>query len=184
MFLQKQSSFLLVVDMQEKLLPTISRKESVIENIKKLVALAKTVDLPVVITEQYPKGLGSTDASLAQAMGNQYAPIEKMTFSCMGAEAFRNRVYQLRLQGRDQILVSGIEAHVCVYQTVIHLLSEGWDVHIAADGVGSREEQNWQWALNLMGQSGALIKPTETVIFEMLKLAGTPQFKAMMPHFK
>jgi nicotinamidase-related amidase len=184
MFLQKDSSVLLVVDMQEKLLPTISRKEDITANIKRLIALAKTMELPIVLTEQYPKGLGKTDSSLAQELGEHYAPIEKMTFSCMGAEAFRKTVYQLRLQGRYQITVSGIEAHVCVYQTVIHLLSEGWDVHIAADGIGSRAEQNWLWALDLMGQSGALIKPTETIMFEMLERAGTPQFKAMMPHFK
>jgi len=148
------------------------------------VALARTHGLPVVLTEQYPKGLGKTVDALVEELGGLYVPVEKMTFSCMGEASFRDRVFDLRREGRDQALVAGIEAHVCVYQTVAHLLGEGWEVHLAADGVGSRRQENHHRALELMSSMGAWVKPTETLVFEMLERAGTPQFKAMMPYIK
>jgi len=184
MFVEKDRAILVVVDVQEKLLPAIYNGDQVVENTRSLVALAKTYDLPLVLTEQYPKGLGKTVAPLVEELGDLYSPVEKMTFSCMGEPLFKSRVFDLRKEGRDQALVAGIEAHVCVYQTVVHLLSEGWEVHLAADGVGSRSQENHQRALELMALMGAWIKPTETLIFEMLVRAGTPQFKAMMPYVK
>ncbi len=184
MFVEKDRGFLLVIDMQDRLLPAIYNAQEVEENIVKLLALAKTYQLPMLLTEQYPKGLGRTVEGLRRELGDLYDPIEKVTFSCMGDDAFRDRIFQLRRAGRDQAVVAGIEAHVCVYQTVIHLLAQGWDVHLAYDGVGSRAQRNHLRALDVMDSAGAWIKPTETIVFEMLEQAGTPQFKAMMPYIK
>lgn len=184
MFVEEDRAVLVIVDVQERLLPAIYNGAQVMENVKSLVALAKNFRLPLVLTEQYPKGLGKTVAPLVEELGDLYSPVEKMTFSCMGEPAFKERVFDWRKEGRDQAIVAGIEAHVCVYQTVAHMLGEGWEVHLAADGVGSRRQDNHQRALELMASMGAWIKPTETLIFEMLVRAGTPQFKAMMAYVK
>ena len=184
MFVQRERGLLVVVDMQERLLPVMYNAQEVEENILKLLALAKTYQWPVLLTEQYPKGLGRTVEGLKKELGDLYSPIEKVSFSCMGSEAFRDRIFQLKRDGRDQVVVTGIEAHVCVYQTVMHLLTQGWEVHLASDGVGSRVQRNHLWALDIMDNAGAWIKPTETIIFEVLEQAGTPQFKAMMPYIK
>ena len=184
MFVDKDRAFLVIVDMQERLLPAIYNGDEVVENVKSLVALARTYQLPLVLTEQYPKGLGKTVEKLVEELGDLYKPIEKVTFSCMGEPSFKSRVFDLRKEGRDQALVTGVEAHVCVYQTVVHLLMEGWEVHLAADSVGSRRQENHLRALDLVGSMGAMVKPAETLIFEMLERAGTSQFKAMMPYIK
>ena len=184
MLVEKDRSILVVVDVQERLLPAIYNARQVVNNARCLVALARTYGLPVILTEQYPKGLGRTDKALVEELGDLYSPVEKMTFSCMGEPAFKEQVFAWRKEGRDQAIVTGIEAHVCVYQTVVHMLGEGWEVHLAADGVGSRVEANHMRALELMSSVGAWIKPTETLVFEMLERAGTPQFKAMMPYVK
>jgi nicotinamidase-related amidase len=184
MFVEKERGLLLVVDMQERLLPAICNTQEVEENIVRLLALAKTYQLPVLLTEQYPKGLGRMVEGLKKELGDLYSPIEKVTFSCMGNNTFRDRIFQLKRDGRDQVVVTGIEAHVCVYQTVMHLLTQGWEVHLASDGVGSRVQRNHLWALDIMDTAGAWIKPTETIVFEVLEQAGTPQFKAMLPYIK
>ncbi len=184
MFVDKDRTLMVVVDVQERLLPAIYNGGEVVENVRALVALARTYNLPLVLTEQYPKGLGKTVAELVKELGDLYQPIEKMTFSCMEESRFKNRMLDLRKEGRDQAVVAGIEAHVCVYQTVVQLLTEGWEVHLAADAVGSRRQENHLRALDLVGSMGALVKPTETLVFEMLERAGTPQFKAMMPYIK
>jgi len=184
MILERQRSLLLAIDMQEKLLPAIYNLQEMIQNVKKLIALTKTFNIPFLITEQYPKGLGKTTDELISELADLYKPIEKLTFSCMGEPSFREKIFEYKTKKVDQIIVCGIEAHVCVYQTVIHLLQEGFDVHVVSDAIGSRTQANHAQALELMSSVGAWIKPTETVIFEMLERAGTAEFKAMMPYLK
>ena len=162
---------LLVVDVQEKLVPAIADHARVVWNVRRLVDGAKILGLPVVGTEQYPKGLGPTVGELADRLG----PLpSKLTFSCGGCpELFE------RLQGRGihKILVCGIEAHVCVQQTVMDLLADGWRVYVAADAVGSRFELDYRTSLQRMDSSGATLTTAEATLFEWCERAGTPEFK-------
>ena len=162
---------LLVVDVQEKLVPAIADHARVVWNVRRLVDGAKILGLPVVGTEQYPKGLGPTVGELTDQLG----PVpSELTFSCGGCpELFE------RLQGRGihKILVCGIEAHVCVQQTVLDLLADGWRVYVAADAVGSRFEVDYRTSLQRMDSSGATLTTAEAALFEWCETAGTPEFK-------
>lgn len=162
---------LLVVDVQEKLLPAIAHGQRVAWNVRRLLDGAALLGLPAVGTEQYPKGLGKTVAQVAERLGP--AP-EKLLFSCCGCqELFEG----LRERGVHKLLVVGIEAHVCVQQTVLDLLSGGWRVYVAVDAVGSRFEIDYQTALRRMESSGATLTTTEAALFEWCEIAGTPGFK-------
>jgi nicotinamidase-related amidase len=162
---------LLVVDVQEKLVPAIAGHQRVVWNVRRLIDGAKLLGLPVVATEQYPKGLGPTVPELAGRIG---AAPSKLTFSCGGCpELFE----ELDGRGIHKILVCGIEAHVCVQQTVLDLLAAGWRVYVAADAVGSRFDLDFQTALRRMDSSGVTLTTTESALFEWCETAGTPQFK-------
>ncbi len=162
---------LLVVDMQEKLLPAIADGRRVIANARRLIDGAKILGLPVVATEQYPKGLGPTVAELAERLGP--AP-SKLTFSCGGCpELFEG----LQARGVHKVLVCGVEAHVCVQQTVLDLLADGWRVYVAVDAVGSRFEIDFRTALSRIDSAGATLTTTEAALFEWCETAGTAEFK-------
>ncbi len=162
---------LLVVDVQEKLVGAIHDGARVVWNVRRLIDGAKILGLPVVGTEQYPKGLGPTVAELAERLG----PVpSKRTFSCGGCpELFEN----LRDRGIHKILVCGMETHVCVQQTVFDLLADGWRVYVAADAVGSRFEVDYRIALGRMDSAGAMLTTAEAALFEWCEAAGTPEFK-------
>lgn len=162
---------LLVVDVQERLVPAIADHRRVVFNTRRLIDGAKILGIPVVATEQYPKGLGPTVPELAERLG----PIpDKLTFSCCGCpEVFQ----KLRDEGIHKILVAGIEAHVCVQQTVLDLLGEGWRVYLAVDAVGSRSPLDRDTALRRMDSSGAVLTTAEAALFEWCQVAGTPLFK-------
>jgi nicotinamidase-related amidase len=164
-------TLLLVVDVQERLAPAIAGHKRVEWNIRRLIDGAKALGLPVLATEQYPKGLGPTVPELAGRLG----PIPaKLTFSCCGCpETLR----QLERRGVHKILVCGIEAHVCVQQTVLDLLSHGWRVYVAADAVGSRRAIDYRVALRRMDSAGATLTTTEAALFEWCEAAGTPEFR-------
>ena len=162
---------LLVVDVQEKLLPAIAEGRRVIWNVGRLIDGAKILGLPVIATEQYPKGLGATVGELAQRLGPASS---KLTFSCGGCpELFDD----LRGRGIYKILVCGTEAHVCVQQTVMDLLADGWRVYLAVDAVGSRFEIDRHTALRRMDSAGATLTTTEAALFEWCEVAGTVEFK-------
>ena len=174
---------LLVVDVQEKLVPAIANHGRVVWNCRRLVDGANLLGLPVVATEQYPRGLGPTVDELAEKLGD--IP-DKTAFSC--GECFE--VFQ-RLRDRNvhKLLVCGIEAHVCVQQTVIDLLADGWHVYIAVDAVGSRFDVDYRTALRRMESSGATLTTTEAALFEWCQTADRPEFKQIsrlvreeMPH--
>jgi nicotinamidase-related amidase len=165
---------LLVVDVQEKLVPAIARNTRVVWNVRRLVDGAKTLGLPVIASEQYPQGLGPTVAELAERLDT---PLVKLAFGCGGCAEIRARLEELRNRGIHKILVCGIEAHVCVAQTVLDLLSDGWRVYVAADAVGSRFEEDHRIALGRMDSSGATVTTTEAALFEWCEVAGTPEFK-------
>ena len=162
---------LLVVDVQERLAAAIPQIARIVWNIGRLIDGAKILGLPVVGTEQYPKGLGPTVSELAGRLG---AVPEKLAFSCGGCpELFEG----LAGRGIHKILICGLEAHVCVQQSVLDLLADGWRVYVAADAVGSRFEEDCRIALGRVDSSGATLTTTEAALFEWCGAAGTPEFK-------
>ena len=171
--LKKETSALLIIDLQEKILPVIHNVEIVIENTIKLIKGFKTLNLPIYFTEQYPKGLGPTSSKILTELQG-YNALQKMSFSCFGAEDLFN---ELRSRKLHQIVVSGVETHVCVQQTVLDLLANDFQVNVAADAVSSRREFDFQIALERMRTLGAEITTTESILFELLEVCGTPEFK-------
>lgn len=169
--MNREDTALLVVDVQEKLLPWIRNRQQLVWNIRRLIDGAKLLGLPVAGTEQYPQGLGPTVAELAERLG----PIpSKLDFSA----AVCQEIFEpLRAQNVDKILLTGIEAHVCVQQTVLDLLADGWQVYVAVDAVGSRRELDYRTALERVHSAGAVLTSTEAALFEWCRVAGTPEFK-------
>jgi len=166
-----RAAALLCVDIQERLLPAIRDHRRVAWNARRLIDGAKILGVEVVGTEQYPKGLGPTVGELAERLG----PLpDKLTFSCGGCPAVFSR---LREKDVHNILVCGIEAHVCVQQTVLDLLADGWRVFVAVDAIGSRFEIDYRIALRRMESAGATLTTTEAALFEWCERAGTPEFK-------
>jgi nicotinamidase-related amidase len=162
---------LLVVDVQEKLLPAIAEGRRVVWNVRRLIDGAKILGLPVIANEQYPQGLGATVGELAQRLETVAT---KLTFSCGGCpELFED----LQSRGIHKILVCGTESHVCVQQTVMDLLADGWRVYLAVDAVGSRFEIDRDVALRRMDSAGATLTTTEAALFEWCEVAGTAEFK-------
>ena len=185
MTLNNNKVALLIIDMQEKLFASMRDKETLLKNVELLIHLAKTFEFPILITEQYPKGLGQTLPTIVSLLGDAYRPIGKTTFSCLRNEVFNGEITQLYKEEKQDLIICGIETHICVYQTARDLKQRGgWNLHIAADAVDSRTEMNWKWGLELIRDEGVPIKPTETILYEILKKSGTPEFKAMLPHIK
>lgn len=170
--LSQAESRLLIVDMQEKILPVIDGHEAVTENCLKLIEAAQILDVPTTATEQYPKGLGSTITEIAQRLPDRP---EKIEFSCLNCLDWNSSAADP--EGRFKVVVAGIESHVCVLQTVLDLLSQGFRVFVAADAVSSRKPMDREIALQRMASSGAVITTTESVLFEWCERAGTPEFK-------
>lgn len=173
--IRRHESALIVVDVQERLVPAMDRPEALVRNATILVEAAKLLGVPILVSEQYPKGLGNTVPALAEALGD--APrFEKLSFSCGGCESFMGALDDL---GRSQVVVCGIEAHVCMVQTVFDLVRRGLTVHVPHDATSSRDPANMQVALGRMRQGGAVVTATESVCFEWLGAAGTDEFKAI-----
>jgi isochorismate hydrolase len=170
--LSRQASKLLIVDVQEKLTPAIPNVDQMISNCKRLITGAKILGVPVFATEQYPKGLGPIVPELASLLGDRPA---KVRFSC--AECLGWGFAAEQSDDRHQVVVAGMEAHVCVLQTVLDLLAHGFRVFVPADSVASRSEFDWDVALQRMSACGATITTTESVLFEWCEVAGTPEFK-------
>ena len=172
--LNKEDVCLLVIDVQEKLVPIMKHGKAIIKNTQILLQGAKEMGIPVIATEQYPKGLGSTVADL-RAFFEDEDVFAKNSFTAY-TEDVQNKIETL---GPKKIIVTGMETHVCVYQTVRDLLDAGYEVHIAKDCVGSRTKENYQNGLDLMENMGAIINNTETIVFDLLKVSGTKEFKIM-----
>jgi nicotinamidase-related amidase len=172
--LRADDATLLVVDIQKRLLPHIARGEEVAAAAIRMIRGAGVLKLPVVTTEQYPKGIGPTVANVQEAFEpGTFRAIEKMTFSCCATEPI---VTALSQAGRSRIIVVGIEAHVCVMQTVLDLLALGYVPFVCADAIGSRHDIDRDTAIERMRQAGAVITTTESAMFELLHRAGTPEF--------
>jgi nicotinamidase-related amidase len=168
--LDPERAALVVIDVQEGFRKAVPSFDQVARAAAALVKGAKVVGIPIVVTEQYPKGLGHTASPIADALPDGVQAIEKVCFSAPEVEGFD-------LAGRDQVLTCGIEAHVCVNQTTLDLLDEGVEVHVASDAVGSRFDHNKAVGLEKMERAGAVITSVETALFELVGRAGTEQFK-------
>lgn len=172
--LKRDSTALLVIDIQERILKVINENERVVDNALKLIKGFQILELPVLYTEQYPKGLGPTVSVLKEALGTSAAV--KTTFSCSGADNLFPTLINSDLR---QLAICGIESHVCVQQTVMDLLANGFQVNVAADAVSSRRELDYKIALDRMNKQGAEITTTESILFELLEKSGTEEFKAI-----
>jgi len=175
-FLDRSNAQLVVVDVQEKLCRAMDEKvlEQLTGNISILLEAAAELGVPVIATEQYVKGLGETVPQLKEKLTT--ARLEKMTFSCCGGPGFMET---LATSGRRQIILTGMETHVCVLQTALELLNAGYVVHLVCDAVMSRRKKNWDTAKKTMLQAGVVLTSTEAVLFQLLKTAGTDEFKKL-----
>ena len=167
--LDRERAALVVVDVQEAFRPAVEGFDDVVRSTTQLIQGAKALGIPVLVTEQYPKGLGRTVPEVAEHLDGAQ-PLEKVCFSAAQAEGFD-------LDGRDQALVCGIETHVCVSQTAHDLLDRGVEVHVAADAVTSRSAANREVGLHKMERSGAIVTSVETALFELVGAAGSDEFK-------
>jgi nicotinamidase-related amidase len=164
---------LVVIDVQEKLFAVMDGKETLLENTRKLVEGMNVLGIPVLVTEQYPKGLGRTVPEIMRQLPDA-GPIETQSFSCWGAPASADALKKLK---RKQVLLAGIETHVCVYQTLSDLLSEGYDVRVLGDCVSSRTAGDKKTALHLIRDIGGYVMSLETALFELLRTAEHESFK-------
>lgn len=180
--LQADQCALLVVDIQEKLLPPIFNKEELVKNSQLLVRLANILEIPTIVTTQYVKGLGPTVPEIASLLAESQ-PIDKMQFGSFGCNEFRSALKSLP-GNRNTVLLCGMEAHICVMQTALGALNDGYLVHVATDAIGSRVRWNWDIGIDRMRAAGAVISTTEMMIYELLRSSGTPQFKQMLPYLK
>lgn len=173
--LDSQESVLLIVDVQESFRKQLKELDLLTRNITILAEAAKILKIPVILTEQYPQGLGKTIAEIAACLG-EHKYFEKTAFSCCQATGFVDELEQI---GRKQIVICGIEAHVCVNQTVHELMDKGYSVHVVKDAVASRSERNKEIGWDKMISSGAVPSSVEMALFEMLAESGTEPFKAV-----
>ncbi len=180
--LNKNNAVLVVVDVQEKLVPAMSEKQrvKVTDNCIHLIEAAKLLNIPIVVTEQYSKGLGPTISEIKDVIPD-YEPLEKVTFDCCRGEGFLEKVASLN---KKQIILTGMETHVCVLQTCLSLLKEGYTVHLVSNAVCSRKKEDYLAGREMMRDAGAVINCTETVLFQLLEIAGTPEFKAISKRIK
>lgn len=173
MKLKASECVLVVVDVQEKLARVMDRQAQVIDAIGMLIRLAKLHGIPVLVTQQYTKGLGPTVETLALELDG-VEHVEKVSFSCCGEEPFNRRLDSL---GRRKVVLTGMETHVCVLQTAVDLIDAGYTIHVPWDAVCSRSDGNRDAGMSFMERAGAIITSAETVAFQILEKAGTPQFK-------
>jgi isochorismate hydrolase len=170
--LEAEDALLVVVDLQESFRRVIWHWDETVSNIVKLIKGCTVVGVPILVTEQYPKGLGPTVQEVRSVLKTQ--PIEKIHFGCFGEELFLNRMKQLN---KRQMILCGIEAHVCVLNTALEAISEGFEVHYVVDAVSSRRMSDKEIALDRVKQSSVYVSSTEMVLFQLLKKAGTKEFK-------
>jgi nicotinamidase-related amidase len=180
--LEAEGCALIVVDIQEKLLPPIFQKDLLLRNSQLLIRLAGILKIPALVTTQYAKGLGNTTPEIASLLP-ETQPIDKQMFSCFGSDAFCS-VLKRMPGNRNTVLLCGMESHICVMQTALGALREGYIVHVASDAVSSRTEWNWKIGLERMRAAGAIISSTEMILYELLRSSGSPAFKELLPYLK
>jgi nicotinamidase-related amidase len=179
--LRPEGCALAVIDIQEKLLPSMWEKERMVRNSQVLIRMANIMQLPVLVSTQYAKGLGQTIPEIASLL-NGANVIDKMEFGCFGNGDYCSAVG--KLHDRNTLLLCGMETHICVMQTALGALNQGMNVHAAADAVSSRTELNWKLGLGRMQAAGAVISSTEMMLYELMGKSGTPTFKEILKWIK
>ncbi|HYM77353.1 MAG TPA: hydrolase [Candidatus Dormibacteraeota bacterium] len=180
--LEADQCALVVIDIQERLLPPIFQKEDLLRNAQLLIRTAKILKIPVMVSTQYAKGLGRTVPEVLSLLPEIEA-IDKTPFSCFGSDAFCSVLKRLPGQ-RNTLLLCGMESHICVTQTALGALRDGYLVHVASDAVSSRTERNWKIGLDRMRAAGAIISSTEMMIYELMRASSSAAFKELLPHLK
>ncbi len=178
--LERDDTALVVIDVQGKLALLMHDKAELFTNLRRMIQGARVLGVPILVTEQYPEGIGPTVPEIAEVLP-ELDPISKVCFSCCGADKF---VSSLQSLGRRAVLVTGIETHICVMQTVLDLLEAAYDVHVVADAVSSRSADNKRIGLERMRDAGAVITSTESALYELLGVASGPEFKAVLKLIK
>jgi nicotinamidase-related amidase len=181
MILNQDEALILVIDVQEKLVNAIFNKDIVRRRVVSLAKAGNILSLPTIVTEQYPKGLGETIPEVKEALGKDTVFFEKTSFSALSGTDLLSKLLEI---GRKQVIIFGIETHICVHQTVIDLIKNGFDVTVVGDACGSRTAFEYMGALDVMKTNGAKIKTTEMVLFELLKGAKHPNFKEIQALIK
>jgi len=180
--LEPDNCALIVVDIQERLLPPIFERERLIRNSQLLIRLASIFGIPAVISTQYAKGLGSTVSDIGTLLPDA-RPLDKVEFGCFNNQGFCSAVRSLPGQ-RNTMLLCGMESHICVTQTALGALNSGYIVHVASDAVSSRTEWNWKIGLDRMRTAGAIISSTEMMIYELMRKSDSAGFKQMLQYLK
>ncbi|HUA16809.1 MAG TPA: hydrolase [Verrucomicrobiae bacterium] len=180
--LEAEECALIVIDIQERLFPPIFQKEQLVRNAQLLIRAAGILKIPSLISTQYAKGLGATVPEIASLLPSA-RPVDKTLFSCFGSDVFCNLLQRLPGQ-RSTLLLCGMESHICVAQTALAALRDGYLVHVASDAVSSRTEWNWKIGLDRMHDAGAVISSTEMIIYELMRSSSTAAFKELLPHLK
>lgn len=175
--IQRANAGLVIVDIQERLLPAMFEPARLVENVIRLAKGSRVLKLPILVTEQYRKGLGPTIEQVRQLLPD-FEPFPKMTFSACGADGFLKAVRQKKV---SEAVLCGLESHVCVSQTCLDLLAKGLRVYVVADAVCSRTPENWRIGLERMRDAGAILVSTEMILFELLGKAGIEEFKQVLP---
>jgi nicotinamidase-related amidase len=175
--LHPDQSLLVVVDMQEPLLRALHDSERVVDNVRRLIQGASVVRVPVITTTQNADKLGAVAPQIKALLPPTLLPLDKMTFSCYASPSFASEV---KRSDRKQIVLCGVEAHICVCQTALELAAAGFQVHVAGDATSSRTEANWRLGLDKMRQSGVLLTSVEMALYEWLREAGTPEFREIL----
>lgn len=171
-----EEALLLCIDYQEKLLPRIFDSDRIIENAAIMIEAAKILKMPIIVTEQYPIGLGRTDQRLRDVLG-EYHPIEKTHFNCFLAQPF---LESIKRSERLTLLIMGIESHICISQTALEALRKGFKAHVLIDTISSRTEENRKIGFERMFASGAIPCSVETAIYELLERSDRPEFKKVL----
>ena len=180
----RKMSQLILIDIQDKVIAPIGDTARLIGVLAKLAQFARRLDVPLTVTEHYPKGLGSTVEPVRRALDPHTPIMQKQHFSCLEDHALRLHLEELRDQGRGQAVIAGIEAHVCVAQTALDLILDGYQVFVVSDAVASRAPESRALALERLRHAGALIVDSEMVLFEWLEKSGTPEFRDLHPLIK
>jgi len=180
--LEVELCVLVVIDIQEKLLPPIFQKELLLRNAELLIRAAGILKIPALVSTQYARGLGATVPEIASLLSGT-EPTDKTWFSCFGSDDFCSALKRTP-ENRNTLLLCGMESHICVAQTALAALRERYVVHVASDAVSSRTEWNWKIGLERMRSAGAVISSTEMMIYELMRSSSSVAFRELLPHLK
>ncbi|MBN2847881.1 MAG: hydrolase [Coriobacteriia bacterium] len=174
--IDRTSAALVLIDAQERLADVMPHRDAVVNTMALLARAARVLGMPMVVTRQYPRGLGDTVPEIVEAVG-PHEPVDKVAFDCAREPAFSHGLEAL---GRTQVIIAGMEAHICVTQTALSLGAGGYDVHVVADAVCSRRDADRDVALDRLRAAGVTVTTSESVIYEALGEAGTAEFRALL----